>query len=336
MIDTLTVNTTENNPQIMATNNSDSTAIDQLNTAIDARVAELAQMDEKLQARLEQERREMEAQFERRLERELQARLNAMSVSNNQTRNEGAQVAPHTFEQVTQAIVALRAQDPILRKPEPFSAPSQTTNTKVFLCNYEHYIKTAYPGDEGACARYLSTYLTGKACQWYDRTIRNSANRDNYQIVKDTKDTNMREMLALYSDFCLPNKLSQKKRKPTRSSKCEPLAKKRVVCAPDIEAAFEFGGPGQTVAVAYEEAWYIGRVVLVESRDKATIQFLVAIQAKPDCFKWPAIEDTDDVNSKFVLKSGFELIPHGRYFKAPNQTLQDIKDCYEQYKDKYF
>ena len=185
-IDTLTINTSDNNPQIMATNTSDSAAIDQLNTAIDARVAEqLAQMAEKLQATLEQERREMEAQFERRLERELQARLNAMSVSNDPSRNEGAQAAPHTFEQVTQAIVALRAQDPNLRKPEPFSAPSQITNTKVFLCDYEHYIRTAYPGDEGACARYLSTYLTGKARQWYDRTIRNSANRDNYQIVKE-------------------------------------------------------------------------------------------------------------------------------------------------------
>ena len=198
---------------IMATSGASNTsapsnqeAINQLLAALETRLDEKQakrdrEFEDRLHAKLEQERRELDQQFEHRLEQAASARLQALNIgaTENPQPAETARpaedpqpqpagqptmpvVQPHKCEKV---YMSMRAQDPNLRKPDTFSAPTQIVSTGSFMTEYEHYIDLAYPGDEGARARYLGTYLNGKARQWYDRIVKSKPQtRTDYQAAK--------------------------------------------------------------------------------------------------------------------------------------------------------
>ena len=97
---------------------------------------------------------------------------------------------------------------------------------------------------------------------------------------------------------------------------------------------FQFTKQG-TVAVAYEEQYFIGEVVEIADANKATIQFMRSGYQKT--FQWPQVEDLDEVEAQFVFAWDFDVVPRGgrgRVWTVPD--LKKIEELYLKYQKKYF
>jgi hypothetical protein len=100
----------------------------------------------------------------------------------------------------------------------------------------------------------------------------------------------------------------------------------------DIE--FKFEAQGTWVAVAYEDAFFIGMVMDVNNEAMATVQFLQ--RGYKDVFRWPRVDDVAPVEQKFVFAHGFEveMSPNGRTWLIPE--LSYLEDLFDQYRELYF
>ena len=74
---------------------------------------------------------------------------------------------------------------------------------------------------------------------------------------------------------------------------------------------FLFKHQGQTVAVFYDTQFYIGQVLSVESPTMANITFM-SRKDNTILFKWPEVEDLDQVSSLHVIYADFEIFPQNR------------------------
>ena len=54
---------------------------------------------------------------------------------------------------------------------------------------------------------------------------------------------------------------------------------------------FAFRPQGKWVAVSYDDRFYIGQVVHVINKDKATVNYLEQTSGRSDYFKWPRVGD---------------------------------------------
>lgn len=97
---------------------------------------------------------------------------------------------------------------------------------------------------------------------------------------------------------------------------------------------FKFERQGDWVAVAYEEAFFVGQVIEVYNNNCGMVQFLN--QGYQKVFRWPKVDDTAETESKFVFSSNFECVlqHNGRTWRIPE--INQITKSYEQYKQKIF
>lgn len=97
----------------------------------------------------------------------------------------------------------------------------------------------------------------------------------------------------------------------------------------DWNFAYEFSRQGESVAVAYNEGYFIGEIIEVKAKDVASVQFMKAGYARK--FTWPSVVDCDEnLDSKFVFCSEFPIINNGRYCEIPG--LDHIEKLYNVYK----
>jgi hypothetical protein len=97
---------------------------------------------------------------------------------------------------------------------------------------------------------------------------------------------------------------------------------------------FQFTKQG-TVAVAYDEQYFLGKVVEMADVNKATINFMR--RGYQNTFQWPQVEDLDEVEAKFVFACDFDVVPsggRGRVWTVPD--LKNIEKLYLKYQKKFF
>ena len=71
---------------------------------------------------------------------------------------------------------------------------------------------------------------------------------------------------------------------------------------------FKFSKSGESVAVFYDDRFYIGQVVNVIDDNLAVVNFMHG-KENENVFKWPLSEDVDKVESKFIFHSNFDIFP---------------------------
>ncbi|KAL5011134.1 hypothetical protein ScPMuIL_013439 [Solemya velum] len=95
---------------------------------------------------------------------------------------------------------------------------------------------------------------------------------------------------------------------------------------------------GETVAVAFDTAWYPGNVISVAS-EKVAVNFLHPTSSAYTSFRWPTSQDSSEVDNVFVFDRGFDLIPKDNRmarFEMAESSLKSICAKFEVYKAKYF
>lgn len=60
---------------------------------------------------------------------------------------------------------------------------------------------------------------------------------------------------------------------------------------------------GQTVAVAYSDAWYPGQVLQTVGEDKTSVKFLHPCSEHSDIFQWPHKDDISIIENLFVFSA---------------------------------
>lgn len=91
---------------------------------------------------------------------------------------------------------------------------------------------------------------------------------------------------------------------------------------------------GTCVAVAYDNDYFIGKVINVQSELSATVQFLN--RGYRNVFRWPQVDDIAVIDAKYVFASDFDvaLANNGRTCTVPE--LSYIVELYKQYGSMYF
>ena len=97
---------------------------------------------------------------------------------------------------------------------------------------------------------------------------------------------------------------------------------------------FEFQQQGETVAVYYENDFYIGQVINILNPDQADINFLSS-KGNTNEFRWPRSEDIDCVEAKFVFYSGFELLPKNRTWHIDTEGWNSLQARWKAYQQLF-
>lgn len=95
---------------------------------------------------------------------------------------------------------------------------------------------------------------------------------------------------------------------------------------------------GQRVAVAYDEAFYIGKITsidfrVLDSMEKVTVTFLTKSKAGDKAYKWSKRKDTDQVSAAFIFYSSLSLEMVDTNFVLSNKD--SIAKQYETFKKTY-
>jgi hypothetical protein len=88
---------------------------------------------------------------------------------------------------------------------------------------------------------------------------------------------------------------------------------------------------GQTVAVAYSDAWYPGQVLQTVGEDKASVKFLHPCSEHSDIFQWPHKDDISIIENLFVFSANFDINPRDRMGRT--WSIQDISELRTKYED---
>lgn len=78
--------------------------------------------------------------------------------------------------------------------------------------------------------------------------------------------------------------------------------------APATES-FCYSRPGTWVAIYYDDNFYVGQVIVVDSPDIAQITFLEKTKLHPDHFRRSRAENIAKVESKYVFSADFDVQP---------------------------
>jgi len=78
----------------------------------------------------------------------------------------------------------------------------------------------------------------------------------------------------------------------------------------------------------------VGQVIEVKAEDRAVVQFLN--YGYRVVFRWPQIDDVDEISYQFVFSSGLDLVPGktGRTWKV--EKLEELNKCCNEYKAEFF
>ena len=95
---------------------------------------------------------------------------------------------------------------------------------------------------------------------------------------------------------------------------------------------FQFSTQGQWIAVAYELDYFIGQVLDIKSDQLALVQFMS--KGYNATYKWPQVEDLDDIDAKFVFAADFDVHVGSRNIVVPH--LHELDSQFKQYRELYF
>ena len=87
---------------------------------------------------------------------------------------------------------------------------------------------------------------------------------------------------------------------------------------------------GRWVAVAYDIGYFVGKITVIDTEEKITINFL---RKHKDSFKWPKRKDTATVNAKYIYYCSPRIQQVGTTFVLYNEHY--VQSLYESYKKKY-
>ena len=92
--------------------------------------------------------------------------------------------------------------------------------------------------------------------------------------------------------------------------------------------------PGQNVAVYFDDDFYIGQVVSIETPQVGDIKFMDKCGLETNVYKWPRSEVTENIASMFVFSWDFELsTSNGRMWQLGEYT--SVSKKYELYKELF-
>ncbi|XP_076470372.1 uncharacterized protein LOC143300520 [Babylonia areolata] len=96
------------------------------------------------------------------------------------------------------------------------------------------------------------------------------------------------------------------------------------------DAPYVFSAQGQTVAVFYDEGFFIGQVLQVHSDNKADISFMLQ-KNNTNIFRWPQSDKINTVESIYVFFSDFDLIPTNRVWSVQEEQWKTLQMKWKQY-----
>lgn len=85
------------------------------------------------------------------------------------------------------------------------------------------------------------------------------------------------------------------------------------------------------MAVAYDTAHYLGKIVNLKNEEEIVVNFLS--KRKDGSYKWPKQKDTDKVSAKYIFCSSPRVQKIGTDFVVSN--LESIEQSYQSYHKKY-
>ena len=95
--------------------------------------------------------------------------------------------------------------------------------------------------------------------------------------------------------------------------------------------------PGGWLAVAYEEAFFIGQIVSTNDNNTAyMIQFLRQTNKKTSIFQWPSVKDVDEIDKKYILDIQINITAANRDRIYIVKNIDEIEKEYLCYSAKYF
>ena len=93
---------------------------------------------------------------------------------------------------------------------------------------------------------------------------------------------------------------------------------------------FKFTSQGQTVAVYYDDGFFIGQVLQVNSDNKAEISFMLQKNSS-NVFRWPESDRIETVDSMYVFFSDFDLTPKNRIWSVKEEDWATLTLKWKQY-----
>ena len=88
---------------------------------------------------------------------------------------------------------------------------------------------------------------------------------------------------------------------------------------------------GRWVAVAYDDNFYVGKIMSLKSEEEIRVDFLT--QKNDGSFKWPRPKDSDKVSAKYIFCSTPRVQQVGTIFAV--SQLDSIKHLYKVYHKKF-
>ena len=97
---------------------------------------------------------------------------------------------------------------------------------------------------------------------------------------------------------------------------------------------FNFTKQGQNVAVYFDDDFYIGQVVSIETPQVGDVKFMDKCGLETNVYKWPRSDATENIASMFVFSWDFELsTSNGRMWQLGEYT--SVSKKYELYKELF-
>lgn len=91
---------------------------------------------------------------------------------------------------------------------------------------------------------------------------------------------------------------------------------------------------GDTVAVAYNNTYYIGEVQKIHG-DKREVEIKFMKRARNGYYSWPKKEDVDTVDVNFIFFSNVLLVGAGKERGGYVDCEEDIAELFDMYKNDY-
>ena len=93
---------------------------------------------------------------------------------------------------------------------------------------------------------------------------------------------------------------------------------------------FQFAGQGQTVAVFFDEGFYIGQVLHSHRTDLADVTFMEQ-RGNKNIFKWPASDAIEEVRALFVFYAGFDMKEKNRVWVVEDSDWNMLRKRWRLY-----
>ena len=89
----------------------------------------------------------------------------------------------------------------------------------------------------------------------------------------------------------------------------------------------------QWVAVAYDDQYYIGKIIAIASAEEIRVTFLAMSKQSYSYYKWPKHKDNAKVSAKFIFCSNPDVQRIGTFFVVSNEEC--VSELYDTYKNGF-